>query len=61
MVTEWKKCGLVSLQTLVIVMVHKGEKNTTKTNEGKSKGKETFDEAKGDKHIGQPEFHALLH
>lgn len=58
MVTEWKKCGLVSLQTLVIiVMVHKGEKNATKTIEGK----ETFDEAKGDKHIGQPELHGLLH
>ena len=52
---------MVSLQTLVIVMVHKGEKNATKINEGKSKGKETFDEAKGDKHIGQRELHALLH
>ena len=36
-------------------------KNVTKTNEGKRKGKETFDEAKGDKHIGQPELHGLLH
>lgn len=36
-------------------------KNATKTNEGKRKGKETFDEAKGDKHIGQPELHGLLH
>lgn len=36
-------------------------KNVTKTNEGKRKGKETFDEAKGDKHIGQPKLHGLLH
>lgn len=33
------------------------QKNATKTNEGKSKGKKNFDEAKGDKHVRQPELH----
>lgn len=54
MVTEWKKCGLVSLQTLVVLWYKKMQQKLMKA---KVKAKKKLAEAKGDKHVRQPELH----